>query len=297
MLRAWLCALCLLLPVLPGGAGEKAVPPPVLLAGRYVDGLDLADYWVSEKYDGVRAWWDGSRLRTRRGRLIAAPAWFVRDWPAVVLDGELWGGRGNFEQTSATVRQRKADDQRWQALRFMVFDLPQHEGVFDQRLRTLQALKAGDSGQLSATWEVVEQWRVSDDKTLMAQLQKVVAEGGEGLMLHHGQTRYRAGRGSDLLKLKVDQDDEARVIAHLPGKGKYRGMTGALLVERADGLRFRLGSGLSDAQRRHPPAIGSVVTYRYNGLTSKGVPRFARFWRVREAAHTDVGNEHAQPLQ
>jgi len=56
---------------------------------------------------------------------------------------------------------------------------------------------------------------------------------------------------------------------------------GALLVERPDGLRFRLGSGLDDAQRAAPPPIGSLVTYRHNGHTRNGVPRFARFLRVR----------------
>ena len=100
-------------------------------------------------------------------------------------------------------------------------------------------------------------------------------------MLHHRGSIYRNGRSEWLLKYKRHDDAEARVVAHLPGKGKYEGMTGSLLVERPDGVRFRLGSGLSDVQRADPPPIGAWVTYRYDGLTSKGVPRFARFLRVR----------------
>ena len=111
----------------------------------------------------------------------------------------------------------------------------------------------------------------------------VVKQGGEGLMLHRGASHYRAERNDDLLKLKPYQDAEARVVGHLPGKGKYAGMLGALEVETAEGLRFRLGSGLSDAERRAPPPLGCRVTYRYNGINEKtGTPRFARFMRIRE---------------
>src|SRR5690606_554850 len=130
----------------------------------------------------------------------------------------------------------------------------------------------------------VPQFRVTDAAALQARLQAVVAAGGEGLMLHHRDARYRAGRSDGLRKLKPHADAEARVVAHLPGRGKYAGMTGALLVERADGVRFRLGSGLDDAQRAAPPPIGSLVTYRYSGHTRNGLPRFARFLRVRHEA-------------
>lgn len=100
-------------------------------------------------------------------------------------------------------------------------------------------------------------------------------------MLRRDDAPYRSGRSDDLLKLKSFEDAEARVIGHLPGRGKYAGQTGALLVETPSGQRFRLGSGLPDALRRAPPPIGSVVTYRHNGTHASGLPRFARFWRVR----------------
>lgn len=101
-------------------------------------------------------------------------------------------------------------------------------------------------------------------------------------MLHRGDAPYAARRSDDLLKLKPYEDAEARVLAHLPGRGKYAGLLGALLVERPDGLQFRLGGGFPDARRRKPPPVGSWVTCRYNGLTEDGVPRFARFLRVRD---------------
>jgi DNA ligase-1 len=58
-------------------------------------------------------------------------------------------------------------------------------------------------------------------------------------------------------------------------------MTGALLVQTPAGLRFALGSGLSDAMRREPPAVGTWVSYRYRGLTPGGVPRHATLLRLR----------------
>lgn len=265
----------LLLPALAVAAG----PPPVMLAGQWRSGLDVSQYWVSEKLDGVRARWDGRTLWTRAGHRIAAPSWFTRGWPTRPLDGELWAGRGRFEVASATLRAAPGNDDQWRRLRFMAFDLPAHPGPFEQRLAAMRQLLAAHP---SATLALIEQRRLADDAALRRHLEAVVAGGGEGLMLHHRDNRYSATRSDGLLKLKPWDDAEARVVAHLPGKGKYAGMLGALLVERADGARFRLGSGFKDIQRASPPPVGSLVTYRYNGLTATGLPRFAHFLRVRD---------------
>lgn len=249
-----------------------------MLATPWRAGIEVSSYWVSEKLDGVRARWDGQALWTRAGHRIAAPPWFTRGWPPQPLDGELWAGRDRFEQASATVRRQLADAAAWHQLRFMVFDLPAHPGPFEQRLAKLRALLIPSP---APTLALIEQRRYADEAALRQRLQTVVAGGGEGLMLHHRDNRYRAGRSEGLIKLKPWEDAEARVVAHLPGKGKYAGLLGALLVERPDGTRFRLGSGFTDAERAAPPALGSQVTYRYNGLTARGLPRFARFLRVR----------------
>ncbi len=277
-MRACLLLLSLLL-FAPAAIGAQ--PPALMLATDYGAGADVADYWVSEKLDGVRGRWDGRALWTRGGHRIEAPDWFVAGWPEVALDGELWIGRGRFDEVSGIVRARHRDDGRWRQVRFMVFDLPEHAGGFGERLLRLRTLLA-DAG--IAWLQPVPQQRVADASALEARLQAVVAAGGEGLMLHHRDARYRAGRSDGLRKLKPHADAEARVVGHMPGRGKYAGMTGALLVERGDGLRFRLGSGLDDAQRAAPPPIGSLVTYRYSGHTRNGVPRFARFLRLRHEA-------------
>ena len=256
-----------------------AEPPPLLLAGRHRPGIDLRDWRVSEKYDGVRGYWDGRQLRTRGGEAIAAPAWFTAGWPAEPMDGELWAGRGRFVQAQSAVARQQPDDAAWRGLRYMVFDLPAHPGSFDERLSALNGLIA----RIDRPWvQAVPQRKVASDAELQALMRQVVRGGGEGLMLHRGASLYRAGRGDDLLKLKDHDDAEARVVAHLPGKGKHAGRLGALLVETPEGKRFALGTGFSDAQRRDPPPIGSWVTYRYRGLhEGSGLPRFASFMRVR----------------
>lgn len=256
-----------------------AAPPPLLLANDYDEAeIDLSRYWMSEKYDGVRAYWDGHRLLTRAGNAIHAPSWFTRGWPDTPLDGELWAGRGRFEHVTATVRDFDPDDAAWRDIRFMVFDLPAHGGTFNDRLASLQSLLMS----MHVSWlHAVTQSRIADETALQRRLETVAAAGGEGLMLHREDSLYRAERSDDLLKVKPQQDAEAEVVAHLPGQGKYIGMLGALLVRDANGTQFRIGTGFTDQQRLQPPPVGSRVTFSYHSLTARGIPRFARFLRVR----------------
>ena len=253
--------------------------PALMLAEVYRKGMSLADYWVSEKYDGVRTYWDGRQLYTRGGERIAAPAWFTAPLPKQPLDGELWAGRGRFAQSVSTVRSQTPNDAAWREMKFMVFDLPAQGGDFNARLAVLRRLLP----ITEAPWVIgVPQERATTHEALQALLDKTVKMGGEGLMLHRGASLYRAERSNDLLKVKPYEDADARVVGHIGGKGRHSARLGALLVEMPDGKRFKLGGGLTDAQREQPPAIGAWVTYRYNGLNPSGLPRFARFMRVRE---------------
>jgi DNA ligase 1 len=249
----------------------------VLLAKNAPSGIDPAGYLVSEKLDGVRALWDGKVLRFRSGRVIAAPEWFMAKLPNVALDGELWIARGKFDAVSGTVRKGVPVDAEWQLVNYMVFELPQDDATFEQRAAKLQSIVQDNAfSQLQA----VEQFNTANRATLQAKLGDVVKSGGEGLMLHLASAKVTTGRSDVLLKLKPIQDAEAVVVGHVAGTGKYARMTGALDVKTPDGQRFKLGTGLSDLQRKDPPAIGSTVTYTYRDLTASGKPRFASFLRV-----------------
>lgn len=267
-----LCLWLLSFPVL-------AQPPPLLLAKTYTDEINVADYWVSEKLDGVRAYWDGRQLLSRQGNRIYAPDWFVENFPPNKLDGELWITRGAFEDTVSTVKKHRPIDQEWRQVRYMIFELPQGEGTFTQRLERINSLATQ-----SVYLQRIKQYRLPSLSALQAALDEVVAAGGEGLMLHYADSLYSTGRSDVLLKLKKYSDAEAVVIEHLPGKGRHTGRLGALLLEMPDGKRFKLGGGFTDAQREQPPLVGSWVTYKYYGLTRRGIPKFASFLRVRAMA-------------
>ncbi|PHQ25179.1 DNA ligase [Marinobacter guineae] len=255
-----------------------AGPPKFTLANVYQKGMPLEGYWVSEKLDGVRAYWTGERFMSRGGNEYRAPQWFTAGFPEHPLDGELWMGRGRFAELSGAVRKVDPVDAEWRKIRFMVFDLPLTGATFDQRLARLEVLVGKIDSPFLA---VVQQQRASTHEDLMAQLEAVTGDGAEGLMLRLGSSEYRTGRSSDLLKVKQYSDAEAVVIRHLPGKGKYRNMMGSLLVELQNGRRFRIGSGFSDAERVSPPEPGTTITFKYYGQTATGLPRFASFLRIR----------------
>ncbi|MES1931369.1 DNA ligase [Salinisphaera shabanensis T35B1] len=259
-------------------AVRAAPAPQVTLAERYDGQSDLADYWVSEKFDGVRGYWTGKALITRGGTPIAPPAWFTAGWPDTPMDGELWIDYGEFACVSGIVRTHDASDRQWRQISYRVFDLPEHGGEFDARVPAIRKTVAA----IDQPWVVaIRQFKVDDPEALDTALARVLARGGEGLILHRGDAPYRAGRSDDVLKLKPYEDAEARVIGINPGQGRLEGLMGSLDVRTPDGREFAVGSGFTDAERADPPPVGSWITYRYNGETATGLPRFARFLRRR----------------
>ncbi len=269
----------LLLSWSPRATAAAPAPNSVLLANVFSADVDVTLYLVSEKYDGVRAIWDGKVMRFRSGNVVNAPAWFLAKLPTTPLDGELWMGRQKFELLSGAVRKRVPVDAEWQKITYMIFEQPDGVGTFSERIARLQQVVA------AVNWpqlKVTEQMRVPDRVTLNLLLNDVVKGGGEGLMLHRADAPYVTGRSNALLKLKKHLDTEAVVVAHIPGQGKYRGMLGALEVKTPAGVVFKIGTGFTDHARKNPPPVGSTITYTYRDFTKNGVPRFASFMRVRD---------------
>jgi DNA ligase-1 len=264
----------------PAMATPRGGPPGVMSAREAPGRIDPAGWLISEKLDGVRALWDGRSLFFRSGLPIAAPRWFVDALPrGVALDGELWIGRGRFEGLSGAVRKAVPVDAEWRALSYRLFDLPGAPGPFSERAARLQALATDARSPLFTT---IPQHRLPDAAALQRRLDEVMRAGGEGLMLHRADALWRPGRSDQLLKLKPLQDAEATVIGHTAGQGRHAGRLGALRVRADDGTEFLIGTGFSDAEREHPPPLGSVVTFTHRGTTESGAPRFASFLRLRD---------------
>ncbi len=266
-------------PKVPKAPGEAAGDddddegPPILLAHKWENDVELTGWWISEKLDGVRAYWDGERFISRLGNEFFAPKWFTERFPKTPLDGELWGGRKLFQRTVGIVK-RQDESALWKELQYVVFDAPSHGGVFEERVAFIeQTLR-----DLKIEWlRACAHELCQGVEHLKRELARVEGLGGEGLMVRQQRSRYEAGRSSTLLKVKSFHDTEARVLGHVPGLGRHKGRLGALLVELPDGTQFNVGTGFSDAEREKPPAIGSIITFRYQELSNTGVPRFPSY--------------------
>ena len=267
--------LALLLAPFAAWSGNQ---PDLLLLTKDTGEVDVRGWYMSEKLDGVRAYWDGSKLLSRKGNVFAAPDWFTADLPPFELDGELWTAPGEFEAIVSIVS-RDQPHSGWKRITYNIFEVPNAPGDFDARLAVLRDYLEGHP---AGPVRIIPQIECRDREHLRAMLAEVEARGGEGLVVRNPRALYQTGRNAAAMKVKSFDDMEGKVVGYKAGKGKYTGMTGALLVEIPGGIRFYIGSGLTDRDRENPPPLGSIITFKHQGFTSNGIPRFASFLRVRE---------------
>ncbi len=260
-------------PAAQKSSAAKGDAPKLLLAHKWKNDIDLAGWWMSEKLDGVRAYWNGKTFLSRLGNEFMAPKWFTDGLGDDPLDGELWVDRGEFQKTVSIVRRQDRSDQ-WKHVSYVVFDAPSLKGPFEERIEQLEErLKKAGLPHASA----LEHIECEGLEHLEKELARIEGLGGEGVMLRQPGSKYIGGRSTTLLKVKTFHDSEGVVIGYVPGKGKHKGRTGALIVELTDGTRFNVGTGMSDKERENPPKIGATITYRYQELTKAGVPRFPSY--------------------
>ena len=275
---------------------SDAVAPELLLAESWNGEIDPSGWWLSEKLDGVRAFWDGTCFLSRNGNRFVAPDWFTSGLPETPLDGELWIGRKQFQRTVSIVRRSDSSD-HWNDVRYLIFDEPTLAHPFEQRIEAITEIVKSKQPKFA---EVHRQTVCRNRDHLDEELERIETLGGEGLMLRRAGSLYVAGRSDALLKVKTFLDCEATVIAHEPGKGRHKGRLGALTVELANGIRCQVGTGFTDAQRNHAPAIGTVISLKYQELTDDGVPRFPVFAGMRTdislTATSTVKEETSVPI-
>ena len=244
--------------------------PELLLLKTYKD-QNISGWVMSEKLDGIRAYWDGEKLLSRNGVLIHAPEWFTKEYPPFAIDGELWSKRGDFENISSIVRQ-KTPDARWREIKHYIFEVPNASGTLFERLAFVES---------NSVIKVLKQYPIKSNEHLQEFLKSIEAQGGEGVVVRDPNAAYISKRSDKALKVKNFEDDECEVIGYSEGRGKYEGVVGALECRLENGVEFKVGSGLSDAQRKNPPEIGDLITFKYQGLTKYKKPRFPVFLRLR----------------
>jgi DNA ligase-1 len=259
----------------------KISGPPVLLAHKFdsFKDLDPTGWWWSEKLDGVRAYWDGSRLISRQGNVFHAPEWFKAALPKdAILDGELWMGRQMFQKTISIVKRLDWGEDA-KKIKYVLFDVPSRKNeIFEARLNAaINYTIAANVPHIQAH----PHQRVESRKHLFELLKEYEALGAEGLMIRKPGSLYEEGRSSTLLKVKPFKDGEAVVIGHEPGKGRHKGVMGSCVVRLPSGVEFNVGTGFTDQERRNPPEIGATITFRYTELTEDGKPKCASFVCVR----------------
>ena len=248
--------------------------PQLLLLKTYSD-ENITGWYMSEKLDGIRAYWNGKQLLSRNGNVIYAPAYFTKDLPPFELDGELWSRRGEFEYISSIVRD-KVPSSKWKEIRYNIFEVPNQEGNLTTRLLHVKPFE-------SKYLHVIEQIKIRDALHVKTFNKKVLDLGGEGIVVRDGSIAYINKRTSKALKIKPFTDAECRVVGYTKGKGKYLNEMGALVCELSSTKEIKIGSGFSDEERKNPPLIGSLITFKYQGFTKNGVPRFPVYLRVRKA--------------
>ena len=249
----------------------------VLLAKKW-EGEDPSGWWMSEKLDGIRAYWTGSKLMTRNGNEIHAPAWFTDSLPSIALDGELIVGRGKFNKTVSAVKKKTPNEAEWKTVLYRVFDAPSVPGPCEKRWT---AMKAAVKGLKHV--KAVEQVKCKGTADLKKYHAKITKLGGEGVMLREAGSAYEKKRSSTLLKVKSFDDAEAKIVGYTEGTGRHKGRLGAYeAVLVGSRKKFKIGTGISDSERDDPLPIGTIVTVKFQELTPDGVPRFPSLVGARD---------------
>ncbi|KAK3847116.1 MAG: hypothetical protein J3R72DRAFT_185934 [Linnemannia gamsii] len=266
----------------------------VILAHSWTEdsGIDPTGYWMAEKLDGVRAYFDGTNFYSRAGNKFYAPPFFSKHLPNdQPLDGELWLGRGRFQQCISIVKNQKVDRaDEWKGMTYLVFDAPKLDLTYEKRMDYLKsimptfgkdAIQSSDpsaaSNKVPPYARVVPVQKCLSKTHLLRELDHVQTHGGEGIMLRAPRSRYEFKRSRTLLKVKTFFDEEAIVVGVVKGSGKNSHRMGHLEVKTPDGRLFSVGSGFTDAQRDKPPKVGIVITYKFQELSTRLNPRFPTF--------------------
>ncbi|MCE3039972.1 DNA ligase [Helicobacter anatolicus] len=238
--------------------------------------IDARQYLVSEKLDGMRAYWNGKQLISKSGRVIEAPEWFIQNLPPFCLDGELYTKRKDFEHIISIIKSRKNQDS-WKELKYYIFELPYQAGNLKQRLQVLKDYLLIHS---IAHVKIIPQYQFQNTKEIEEFFLEIKKLHGEGIVLRKNDTPYQTGRSQNALKYKVFLDSECEIIGYKMGKKSLKDKVGSFVCKEGERV-FNVGSGLDNKIRENPPPLGTIITYKYYQTTKNNLPKHPVFLRVR----------------
>jgi DNA ligase 1 len=233
----------------------------------------INNWLMSEKLDGIRAYWDGKNLYTKNGNPIFTPKEFTNNFPSFELDGELWTKRDDFENIQNIVLD-KSPSSKWNEISYNIFEAPNSKGNFYKRV---EKIKIWFENNPNNNVNIIKQYLCKDEEDLDTFLEKIISLKGEGVIIKNPNLEYINKRSQNSLKVKKFYDDEG-IIQKINYKNNQMK---SLTIKLKNGTTFNLGNGFSDIQRVNPPKVGEQITFKYYGLTKNGKPKFASFLRVR----------------
>jgi DNA ligase 1 len=236
---------------------------------------NITNWYMSEKLDGIRAYWNGKEFLSKNGNKIYAPFWFTKDFPNFELDGELWSKREDFENIQNIVLD-ETPTTKWNEITYNIFEVPNTDGNFNKRLEKIKLWLEKNPNKFI---KIIPQEISKNESDLNNYLKELIAKKAEGIILKNPNLDYFTGRNENILKVKKFYDEEGLVIAlNYSKEGKFK----SLKLKLENGIIFNLGGGFSNMQKENPPKIGDIVTFKYYDLTKNNKPKFASFLRVRK---------------
>ncbi|WP_223810191.1 MULTISPECIES: DNA ligase [unclassified Campylobacter] len=242
-------------------------------------------FMMSEKLDGVRGIWDTKSFKSRKNYIIKVPSDFINNYPPFELDGEFFIQRASFDEISSLIRSDDITNKLWERASFNVFDVPNACKEFNLNPCTLEnrlnILKEYLEKYPNSRLKIIPQIKIQNLAHLKTYYEEILKKGGEGLIIRKNELDYEKKRSNLAFKFKPFFDAECEVVGYTKGKGKNIDKVGSLLCKMQDERVIKIGSGLKDKDRINPPPIGSIITYKFNGLTKNNLPRFPVFLRIR----------------
>lgn len=238
--------------------------------------MKINDWYMSEKLDGIRAYWDGKQLLSKNGNILHAPIWFTKNLPKFELDGELWTKRNDFESIQNIVLDKKPSKD-WKKITYNIFEVPNTKGNFLKRLERIKTWQKINNNQYL---KIITQIQCRDKTHLDAYLNTLISKKAEGIIIKDGSLEYFKGRSRSILKVKKFFDGEAEVIGiNYKSNDKFK----SLILKMKNNIVFNLGNGFTKEEKQRHPKIGDIITFKYYSLTKYGKPKFASFLRIRKS--------------